>query len=77
MSDDVIIKALFGLFITIIYVTTVLTQPLTVAYLSTFIGVVTNAIIGFFSYNMHKRAVEKIKREKKNKDNFGGEYESA
>jgi len=62
-SDDVIIKALFGLFITIIYVTTVLTQPLTVAYLSTFVSAVTNAIVGFFSYNMHKRAVKKLKGE--------------
>lgn len=64
MDDDVIIKALLGFYLTIMYVVVFITQPVDIATTVSLISGFTNALIGIFAYNIHKRRVKKAKENR-------------
>jgi len=60
MDMDYLVKIVYGILLTIIYVTVFLTQPLNLATITTLVSGFTNALLGVLMYNIHRRKVREL-----------------
>jgi len=57
---DYVVKIIYGILLTIMYITVFLTQKPDIATITTLISGFTNALLGVLMYNIHRRKVKEL-----------------